>query len=691
MSHMHDRLELQVLNLAKVPYSQETLERTPIQQDAPLTEESHWTSGIVQYARLRSQTPNHKTHLMSYSPVDQYDNTSAENSNDQLELSFAKRLMGKESSSRLSALGHFSLFHLPAITITLLLLGLYAGHVRWTPPHPTSDELSALQFAAKAHETLILVSLADILLHRILYALLVEDGIPLGFLSSVFNLGSPARYLISWEFWSAMLNPTTNQMFHRFTGVMIIFILLLSMAASPFSATAMIPRQLWYHAEKDFLTSLPQGDKLPAFYISGYPQKLELHSEDVFLGDNRGYCDPEIKISCEAPDLKTILQNFVPIIRNPPVIPLQENITYSTVAIGRNKRPISLSNTAGPAQIALATCPMTFVADAFDAENACSTSVKDSLTAKTATFDFDNGFLDNTTLVLDREVDVAFRKFTEDTELGPRDPLFLDFGNKTIRHAVSAGILFANRLRADKTHTRDTKGGSILALELCLVSARWVDAENWVIIQNSVAVNSNLGFTNNRFLAYLRETATAERVIKVDNGWLEGVGLIVNGHTGLATQLIIPNSFLLLQQCSSDPYPTKEDTIIKNTHYAFAYAYEFQNSMAIPIAFSALLLHVCISLLHIGTILCSAQPWYGLSWGSLGQMLVLALRSRVGDLGNVGGGTSSSQTWRRTIALREVGERHLQLVLKGRDVEDNTDRVGRAPCVKKVQAGISYM
>lgn len=119
---------------------------------------------------------------------------------------------------------------------------------------------------------------------------------------------------------------------------------------------------------------------------------------------------------------------------------------------------------------------------------------------------------------------------TKDTDLGVRDAIFLDLENKIIRHSVSAAILFANRVRKDGLQDkRDMNNETILGLGLCLVSARWVEAEVWVIRQNSVAINSDLGFTNEDFLPFLHEISTAKEVIKMSDGWLKGVGPLLNG------------------------------------------------------------------------------------------------------------------------------------------------------------------
>ncbi|KAH7190922.1 hypothetical protein DER44DRAFT_678384, partial [Fusarium oxysporum] len=326
----------------------------------------------------------------------------------------------------------------------------------------------------------------------------------------------------------------------------------------------------------------------------------------------------------------------------------------------------------------------------------------------TATFNFDTGFLDNTTLELDLESDSRLKNMTEDTDLGVEDAMFLDLENKIIRHS------------------RDTVDETILGLGLCLVSARWVDAEVWVIRQNSVVVNSNLGFTNEDFLTYLHETSTAKDVIKMSDGWLKGVGPLLNGtqespstsiykgasvfcsHNAigffsgcLANALAVHLTDALAQPTrlrvwyddgSSDPFPGEQDTIIQSTHYKYTYAYELKGSITIPLALAVLLLHVCTALLHVGTILLSPCPWHSSSWRSFGQMLVLALRSQVDGLHNIGGGVSSPQTWKRTTTVRDVGEGRLEMIVNINEDEAQGDADGflRGQKFRRAQAGKEY-
>lgn len=107
-------------------------------------------------------------------------------------------------AGKLSVIVHLSLYPLRAISITLALVCLYSVHIRWG--HLDDEQLSLLQFAAKGHEILILISLADDLMHRVRYGLFLDSGdVSLGLLSAPFNIGSSIQYFFSRELWAPLL------------------------------------------------------------------------------------------------------------------------------------------------------------------------------------------------------------------------------------------------------------------------------------------------------------------------------------------------------------------------------------------------------------------------------------------------------------------------------------------------------
>ncbi len=104
-------------------------------------------------------------------------------------------------------------FHLPSLCFTVFITVLYARNSLWpgngaaVPPHaydptlthvfatrlgdgPTANHIAALQFAAKLNEGLVVISLSNILFHRVRYLMLQSDGVPLGLLASSFQLSN---------------------------------------------------------------------------------------------------------------------------------------------------------------------------------------------------------------------------------------------------------------------------------------------------------------------------------------------------------------------------------------------------------------------------------------------------------------------------------------------------------------------
>lgn len=58
-----------------------------------------------------------------------------------------------------------------------------------------NNTVSYLLLAGKSHETLILISLTDILMHQIRYC---NYGVPVGLLPSSFSLDPPVQYFFNW-------------------------------------------------------------------------------------------------------------------------------------------------------------------------------------------------------------------------------------------------------------------------------------------------------------------------------------------------------------------------------------------------------------------------------------------------------------------------------------------------------------
>lgn len=135
------------------------------------------------------------------------------------------------------------MIHFLPVAINLSLLGLYVRRVSWASPWPTTNVLNALQFAAKIHETLMIASLVNVLLHHVRYRLLCSGhrGLPLGIITSPFRL-LDITYLWSREFVSSIRAPGGFCVSETITIIIHVFLFALAAVLGPASAIIMIPR-----------------------------------------------------------------------------------------------------------------------------------------------------------------------------------------------------------------------------------------------------------------------------------------------------------------------------------------------------------------------------------------------------------------------------------------------------------------
>ncbi|RKK60878.1 hypothetical protein BFJ69_g17193 [Fusarium oxysporum] len=682
------------------------------------------------------------------------------------------------SNNRSSALWHFIIFHLPAVLVTTTLLVLHIKNIRWAQSRPTADELAALQFAAKVQESLILISLTDILLHRIRYGLLGNNGAPLGFLSSPFNLGFSLRYLVSQEFWSAMLNPASNRYFHGATAAMIFVFALLGLAAGPSSAIAMIPRYDWWQLSESAFLSTYSKEK--AFIVERDPYPMKFGSKQLpgpHACFNSG--DPDNTQTCVNRDLSPMLQELGRIIDHGLEHPLLNNITVSGPFRNGLDRPITFSvnnfSYIEPQleESAFAVTPMDFVAHSLGEDVAMGGTVvqppqllksealtvsgkekwkqplvavhcenfdwRHKLNKTSAKFVFDDILYNKTTVSLDLNNTLKLLQNIsindDDGASRPVASLLLDIQH-LLPVPITATILLAypdgdwGVLDLEK---------SLIHSYLCLVQARWVEAEVFVHPRESLEVQSHLGFPTRDAMDYIRRKPDSQNTIKVSLEWLRGIGVppIPEISTFAEPFDSPPESVTTLQDnpafrqginmCTAEFRPTcipaflavylanamsrftqlpdygsrspqPNSTVIFNTWFDHVYAYGIEDSATVPLAFTALLLQAFIALIHFALTVFARQPWHCSTWGNFGQLLPLALRSNPSDeLRNVGAGVQNSRTWKLMTVVREVGQkRQLEMVITtptsiSRQGQTNTNGEERGATQMKIpQVGIKY-
>ncbi|KAM7205867.1 hypothetical protein V8F33_000697 [Rhypophila sp. PSN 637] len=171
-------------------------------------------------------------------------------------------------------LGRFVLFHVPAITFTVLLLVVYILRLSW---NPTPNHLAGLLLGAKIHEAFIVVSLFDIVYYHVRRALLSSRGVPFGYLTAAFRLNSPFHFFTR-QFWA----PFTSSIA---IGLLLIISFLLAFLVGASSSVLVLPAPGWWpHPDSigriwfTFAASVPG---LPGLVLAGKDLPRAMYPQDI--------------------------------------------------------------------------------------------------------------------------------------------------------------------------------------------------------------------------------------------------------------------------------------------------------------------------------------------------------------------------------------------------------------------------
>lgn len=203
------------------------------------------------------------------------------------------------TKNRKRAFLFFLVLHFVPVAITLILFWLYLGNFQW---RANDLQLKALLFAAKLHESTILVSLGDILFHRIRYHLLTSRGISFGLLVSPFRFSTPFSLVQAPFVASARYTLRSGPEFA--TVLLIVLVSTLAMLAAPSSGVLMLPRYAWWQIsnDDDIVARFKKQDLDDASYI-GAPY------EDLFPSLIDGRFGPD-KIRDDRLDTPSLSNRF---------------------------------------------------------------------------------------------------------------------------------------------------------------------------------------------------------------------------------------------------------------------------------------------------------------------------------------------------------------------------------------------
>ncbi|UZP38197.1 hypothetical protein NXS19_006013 [Fusarium pseudograminearum] len=608
-------------------------------------------------------------------------------------------LQGSRSPKRVckngiwAVLRHLALFHIPPIGITLALLGLYVHKIRWGDL--TEEQLNFLQFAAKAHEILILVSLTDILLQRICYSLMCEDqGVPLGLLSSPFQLGSPLQYFFSWELWSGIIQPGVKPKKARpwITGMVIIVTVLLSVAAAPLSAIVMIPREGWWQVHHT-----PDDDQARMTYFKPdiYPTDLGERQTDVYL------IQQEADSMAHRPDpvLGPIFWDMPTFNMETNLQPLS-NITYTNYdKFSASNRVITMTQAIPDAVLglAVATTPMDTLSSNIlhswhtredepkdllvksywrTLESPSLKRWKQPLVAAECAWNLTSGnesYFSFPSNMSSGEVTMTFDDDPEFKDLNQFDRSLFDIYNFVGDSAAKYEPIRMHKEWLESVGRRRNETGEVIPEQISI----------W---DNSIDIAHDV-----RTRVYYQTAAEEGRYLQLALGVHLADILSRMGRESLDRKGVRPDDSI-----DGEP-PEPGDYILEQNNFLGGYGYSIESSSAIPLALGILLLHVAIVLIHAFIIIFFRHRWLSSCWAGFGEVLVLALRSDKHDLGNVGGGVDSSRTWSTAATVRIVGEDgRLEMVLNGTGTNDGLiqgegyKEEGGSTGYSRVEPGVKY-
>lgn len=211
------------------------------------------------------------------------------------------------------------IIHMVPTAIMLTILSLTWRNVYWTDAGDRGFNviLSSLQFAAKAHEILILMSVSAIVLHTTRQHL-VEGGVGLELLDSAYRLGGLVSLFHPsfWASFNSQLSATSPKLSWSWNlPFLILSTILLTATVGPSSAIVVIPKLDWWPDYPEYSSGATIWK--PGSLVDYYP--LDFTSE-VFPSVNCTHPNPEDIQYCPPKDYELLLGWKKAFDNNPPNI-----------------------------------------------------------------------------------------------------------------------------------------------------------------------------------------------------------------------------------------------------------------------------------------------------------------------------------------------------------------------------------
>ncbi|KAK8032626.1 hypothetical protein PG990_002360 [Apiospora arundinis] len=197
-------------------------------------------------------------------------------------------------------------FHISALAISLYLVSLSFTSYYWVDEHQwdhtwyfarlsQQNALKALQFAAKAHETLIIMSLIAIVLHLVRRRLTMSKGLSVGHLVSGYQIET-LTLLFRKRLWSPALEKPLQDPGAVLVAIVLFITVLLAKLVGPASAILVLPSLRWWPVSNPYVGITPwlsfncTEDEVYPLYLPTN-RNLSLWSSDSCAESNRSiYC-----------------------------------------------------------------------------------------------------------------------------------------------------------------------------------------------------------------------------------------------------------------------------------------------------------------------------------------------------------------------------------------------------------------
>ena len=485
-----------------------------------------------------------------------------------------KRLFSKR---RLRAIRHFALFHLLPVAGILALLGIYIARVAWSPD---SNTTSALLFAARLHESLVLTSLADILFHNIRHGLLTSSGVPFGFLAAPFQLTS-AWFFISKPFLAPFSKLLSAPRSHLRLGFMVVAVLCLAISTGLSSSILVLPRLGWNQV-------FPDSSLTVQFYLNGSSSQLypisftaatmppgclrypapdldDTYDECPFIGFQALYQNSGDVLALGSSDYSnTSADSQTPTRRiasgkwsgsngdascgvyaTSPMAIVAAALSSAADAMGLSGKPAPVQIRASAFSRA-GTRQWKQPRVAIECSNLRRFTDSDNDTTAWTTYEFPEALYPAFNMTLDQAVLDKIGAKLASPALGVT---FVDLQH-LVPFPVSAAFV-----------TKDYDPNIVAWRQICLIDARWVDADNWESwpsapdVQTSVSVDP--------FTLPTRTNSGSNEIIRFDPSWIAAMNISFN-YTDLNPNATAPGPTNANASApSTSPIASAYDTLAK--------------------------------------------------------------------------------------------------------------------------------